>query len=353
VTELANTAYRGLPDGAVAPSFRLPNSDHSPNRTPRRLRAWALPALAAIVVIALAAGALMLTSRSTGSDRRTSAANRSVGTLLTLQARSPLSATDLAKARQILAARAGALGAQGSQVRIVASDQITMDLPGVPSGRAADLGAVDAIGVRPLIMDPMAVPAPPSTSGTTAPGRVARPIDPWRAVGFTPPADAAAYQALSPAQQSAIRAVLVNWSCADTPLDRADTPIVACDQGHTTKYLLGPALIVSKDVRSAYTSAPIGSVGWQVFLRLATDAQNRWAAYTAQHNEQAHPNDLTNVVASTLDGVVLVAATVQSTINGDTSFIEGLSSLAADQLAANLTGGTLPAPFDITSMTSK
>src|SRR6185437_14934162 len=143
-------------------------------------------------------------------------------------------------------------------------------------------------------------------------------------------------------------------NCDNPPLDRADTPMVACDQSRTTKYLLGPALIDNKDVRAAYTSAPLVSVGWQVFLRLSPAAQNRWASYTASHNEQVHPGDLTNVIASTLDGVVVVAATVQETINGGyTSFTEGLSSLAADQLAANLTGGTLPAPFDLASMTSR
>jgi len=349
---LADTARRGLPDGVLPPPFRLPDPDRCPSRPALgRLRSWALPALAAVVVVALAAGALTLSHRSDRS--RPGAAARVVGTFVTLRARAPLSQADLAQASQIIAARADALGASGSQVRVVGNDEITVDVPGVAPSRVADLGAVDAIGLRPLIVDPISSPAP-GKSATVAPGRVPQPVDPWKALGFAPPTDAAAYRALSPAQQSAVRAVLGHWNCDSPPLDRVDTPMVACDQSRTTKYLLGPALIDSKDVRSAFTSAPVGSVGWQVFIRLSPGAQGRWASYTAAHNIGVHPVDVANEVASTLDGVVVVAATVQQTIDADvTAFAEGLSSLAADQLAANLTGGALPAPLDVASTTSR
>lgn len=119
------------------------------------------------------------------------------------------------------------------------------------------------------------------------------------------------------------------------------------------KYVLGPAIVSSQDVRSADISAPTGSVGWQVFVSLSAVGQQRWTDYTAKHNENAHPGDPTNVVAFLVDGRIHEAATIQSIINGATSIGGDYEKRAATLLAANLTGGVLPAPFQVVSVSSR
>jgi preprotein translocase subunit SecD len=342
---LADTARRNLPDGTTPPPLRR---SAVTRESPGRIRSWAVPALAAAVVVALAVGVVVLTNR--GQDDRSAAGpNRAVGTYVTLRARTKLSAAELEQARQVVIARAAALGASKAQVQVqvVRPDELTAYLPGVSAGDVTALGAIDALQLRPVVLNPITGPAP-KASGTGAPVRI---VDPWRSLGFPPPTDAAAYNALSPTQQTAVRAVLHGWNCANASPARPGAPIVACDQNRTGRYLLGPTIISSKDVRSARATAPtLGAFSWQVFVRLSAAGQRLWSDYTAKHNEGAHPGDQANVVATTVDGVVVVASTIEETINGDTSIAGDFTSLSATLLAANLTGGTLPAPFDVVSV---
>lgn len=345
-----DTARRNLPDGTTPPPFRRPAIIHE---SPGRIRSWAVPALAAAVVVALAVGVVMLTNPASGNHGSSAAANRAVGTYVTLRTQTKgLSAAELQQARQVIAARAAALGSRHADVRVVGSDEITAFLPGVTAGDVAGLGAVDAVEFRPLITEPISSPAP-KTSKTivTGPAPV---VDPWASLGFPPPTDAAAYNALNPNRQNAVRAVLHGWNCFDVPLDRTDAPIVVCDQGRTMRYLLGPAIFPPGQINSAAASPPsAGQVGWQVIVGLKATGQRLWSDYTAKHNESEHPGDLANQVATTVDGEVMVASTIQSTINGNTSVAGNFTSLSANLLAANLTGGVLPAPFDVVSARPK
>jgi preprotein translocase subunit SecD len=349
---LADTARRNLPDGTAVPPFRRPVASSDSGRRPAgSIRAWAVPALVAVVVVALAVGVVVLTNR--GQHRGSQAAGGQSGTFVTLRARSAgLSAAELDKARQIIIARAAGLGAPNADVQVVGSNEITAFLPGVAAKDVGDLVAVAAFEFRPLIVDPVTAPASP-TSGSAAPS--ARPaVDPWKSLGFRPPRDAAAYSALSTARQGAVRAVLHGWNCANVPLDRADTPMVACDQSRTMKYLLGAAIISGKDVQAASASPPtLSAFPWQVIVDLKAAGQQLWTDYTAKHNESVHPGDLTNVVADTLDGTVLVASTIQSTINGVTAIAGNFDQRSATLLADSITGGALPAPFDVVSIQSR
>jgi preprotein translocase subunit SecD len=355
VAALTDTARRNLPEGTAVPPLRRPVAfSDSRSRPAGLIRAWTVPALVAVVVVALAVGVVVLTHR--GQDRGPQAATggRS-GTFVTLRARSAgLGAADLARARQIISARAAGLGAVKADVRVVGANEITAFLPGVTAANVAGLGAVDALEFRPLIVDPISSSAPKASS-TPAPGTAARVVDPWKSLGFTPPKDAAAYNALGATRRGAVRAVLTGWNCGNSSLDRADAPIVACDLGRTEKYLLGPAIVTSNEISAGRPIAPdLSQRQWTVVVSFGTAGQRRWTDYTAKHNESEHSGELANVVAFTLDGEVLVASTIQSTINGDTSLVGNFDQQGATSLAANLTaGGTLPVPFDVVSIRSR
>jgi preprotein translocase subunit SecD len=347
IAALTDTARRNLPDATLPPPFR---PDSSLGRSPERISSWTVPILVAAVVVALTVGALALTRR--GQQHSAPPAGTGPSTFVTLRSRTAgLSAAELAKARQIISARAAALGAVNADVRIAGPDEITASLPGVSAGDVGDLGAVDALSARPLIVPP--VPLATRSPGPAAPSHAPRTVDQWRSLGFVPPKDAAAYNALSASRRSAVQAVVNAWDCTDLPLDRAGAPIVSCDRDRTSKYLLGTAIISGSDVRSATTQAPIGSVGWQVFVSLTAGGQQRWTGYTVQHNVSVQPIAIANQVATVLDGVVVIASTIQETIVGDTSIASGLDQRSATALAANLTAGSLPAPFEVVSIRSR
>ena len=251
-TALADTARRNLPDGTTPQPFRRPEDSNAAARRPgARIRPWAIPALVAAVVVAFAVGVVVLTNR--GQDNRTASGNGPAGgTFVTLRARAPLSAAELAKARQIISARAAGLGAANADVQIVGSNEITAFLPGVAAKDVGDLVAVAALEFRPLIVNQTWRAS--GTSGSSAGDR--RVVDPWKSLGFAPPKDAAGYQALNRTQQNAIQAVIRKWDCRNAPPDLPGAPIVACDSGRTAKYLLGPAIVTGDQIKTATAVSP-------------------------------------------------------------------------------------------------
>jgi len=338
---LADTARRNLPDATVPPPFREAAE-------PGRVRSWALPALVAAVVVAITVGAVALTR---GGSGRVQPAKP--GSFVTLRAQWPLSSAQLRTAQRIIRDRAAVLGARNADVRIVGADEITASLPGVARADASVLAAVGALQFRPVIGEPISVPGPSgAATAIIGPPSV---VDPWRSLGFAPPADAAAFNALSASQQQAVRAVLHGWDCYSWPLQKAGAPIIACDKTATTRYLLGPAIVASDQIgaATAVNVSHVGGQGWGVVVSMTTAGQRQWAAYTQQHNEIKHPGDQANVFAETLDSRVISASTIEAAITGPTEIVNDLSQHDATLLAGILTAGMLPAPFGIESVESR
>jgi preprotein translocase subunit SecD len=337
VAALADTAHRNLSDATPPPSFRPDDSSGQPDE---RTGAWVVVVLAAAIVVAVIA-ALLLPDRTPHSAQP---ADGGPGTFVTLRARTEgLSAADLTKARQIIKARAAALGAEHPDVRIVGSDEITAFLPGVVADAVGDLGAVDALQVRPRVLPWYAspTPSPPQPSGRPAV------VDPWKSLGFPPPKDAAAYYALSRPQQLAVQAVADQWNCKDLPPDRADEPIVTCDQDGNYRYLLGPVLAASSDVESEAPAANPDAIAnkWELALTLNPAAVRRLDDYIAQFK--------TPRIAVTLDGVAIADALSANPLADRTFIATSFSEYderTAFRLAQYLNAGPLPAPFDVVSI---
>ncbi|MFL6160700.1 MAG: protein translocase subunit SecD, partial [Jatrophihabitantaceae bacterium] len=188
-----------------------------------------------------------------------------------------------------------------------------------------------------------------SPSGSTAPNNGA-PIDQWKIIGFTPPSTPEAVGAMSAAQKQQLYAAIQSWPCNSTvkPLDVPEKPIITCDEQNTTRYLLGPVIVKGTEVKTAAAIAPgavQGQFEWTVNVDLKPSGQTKWANYTAKHNEAAKPGDIANVVADTLDSKVIVASTIQSTINGTTQITGNFTQQSATNLANSLKYGALPLNF--------
>ena len=337
IAALTDTVRRNLPDATPARRFR---PDSSSSQPAGGAGSWAVVVLAAAIIVAVIA-ALLLPERAPHSAQP---AGGGPGTFVTLRARTEgLSAADLKKAQQIIKARAVALGAEHPDVRIVGSDEITAFLPGVTADAVGDLGAVGALRVRPMVLPWYASAAQPTPRPSGSPAVV----DPWKSLGFPPPKDAAAYYALSRPRQLAVQAVADNWNCNDLPLDRADAPIVSCDQDRNYRYLLGPVLAASNDVESEAPAANADAIAdkWELALTLTPAATRRLNDYVAQFK--------TPEIAVTLDSTA-IAASLNTNPISDSTFIatsfREYDERTAFRLAQYLNAGPLPAPFEVVSM---
>jgi len=201
--------------------------------------------------------------------------------------------------------------------------------------------------------------ATPAASATPTPSgsAVSGPVDQWKVLGFTPPTTPAAVQALSATQKQQLYAAVASWPCNSTtkPLDDPSKPIITCDTGNTTRYLLGPVIVKGTEVKTAAAIAPgtvQGQFQWTVNVDLKPSGQSKWASYTSKHNEQTNPGDIANIVADTLDSKVIVASTIQSTINGTTQITGSFTQQSATNLANSLKYGALPLNFQQQQATS-
>ncbi|HEX2902312.1 MAG TPA: protein translocase subunit SecD [Jatrophihabitans sp.] len=178
-------------------------------------------------------------------------------------------------------------------------------------------------------------------------------IDQWKLVGFTPPTTPAAITALQTTNKTefqTLSAAISLWPCDNVhkPLDDPAKPIITCSQDNTTRYLLGPVIVAGTEVKSAAAIAPgatQGQLQWTVNVDLKPSGQSKWASYTSKHNEQVAAGDIANVVADTLDSKVIVASTIQSTINGTTQITGNFTEQTATNLANSLKYGALPLNF--------
>jgi preprotein translocase subunit SecD len=322
-----------------------------------------LPVLAAAIVVAVTV-ALVLAKRESHASAQPAA--NGPGTFVTLRARiDGISEADLRKARQIISARAVALGAPHPDVRIVGSDEITAFLPGVPASAVKDLGAVEALQLRPIVYYPTApFPGVPETKPSS--GGASRVVDPWKSLGFAPPRDPKAFYALSPAQQRAIGAVLGHWDCTDLSLDRADAPIVTCDPDGEFRYLLGPVIATGNQIASAAPAANPEAIGydWQLAVTLTPTGNRRLTDYLTRFSEWGRtlhrgqePYGSQPSVADTLDGLAIARYPIKKPITDSTfgassstgSFNQRTATLLSDYLNA----GPLPAPFDVVSIQAR
>jgi preprotein translocase subunit SecD len=158
------------------------------------------------------------------------------------------------------------------------------------------------------------------------------------------------YTTLCIQQQLAIAAYKCGGAVSQNPKDN----VVVCDQGNTTKYLLGPVLVPGTEVDTASAQAPNASSGsfqWTVLIQLKAGGQKTWSEYTAAHHNadstgQSQDTVPANYVAFTLDDAVISTPTdILGTINGNTQVSGSFTQKQANDLANDLKYGALPLKF--------
>lgn len=127
--------------------------------------------------------------------------------------------------------------------------------------------------------------------------------------------------------------------------DDANSIHITCDRTGVARYILAPAQVVGRDVRSASAAIdPQSASGWFVTLDFTGDGAKKFASLTQSVVSLPEPQ---NQVAIVLDGVVVSAPRINEAILGGQVQITGSFSQTESQDLANvLKYGALPLAFD-------
>ena len=236
------------------------------------------------------------------------------GASVVLRPSGPVSSGVLDQSIEIIRSRVDALGVAEPEISRQGSS-IIVQLPGVKDQQRAlsIVGQTAELRFRPVLqtLPPQVTTATTAPTSTTAPG--------------SPPTSA------PPVDPSA----LPTTSRDD---NKADATVVLPElEGDSVKarYLLGPAELTGKAVRTARATFPQSGGAWQVDFELTSSGSKGFDELAAKNVQKQ--------VAIELDGVVKSAPTIQTTSFGGQGQITGdFSEREAKDLALVLRYGSLP-----------
>lgn len=254
------------------------------------------------------------------------------GTSVTLQPRisdgetGKVTSAAIDQAVNIIRSRVNSLGVAESEVAAQGSGtnrQIVISVPGDTGRRIVELvGNTAELRFRQVLAE--------STSGATSGGGAATPV-----AGVSAEINAA-YAAIDCSTNAARQNL-----GGDTP----EQTIVTCARNSATKYILGPAEVVGREVSkaSAGLDTQAGNV-WTVQLTFNGDGTKKFGALTQRVTSLPTPQ---NQVAIVLDGLVVSAPRITEAIpSGNAQITGSFTQQDATDLANVLKYGALPLAFD-------
>ncbi|MFD7295776.1 protein translocase subunit SecD [Streptomyces sp. NPDC059897] len=132
---------------------------------------------------------------------------------------------------------------------------------------------------------------------------------------------------------------------------KSSDPIIACgqSQGQWQKYILGPSEVGGKDVKKSQATINQQSGQWVVNMEFTGAGSKKFAATTGKLKTQQSPM---NQFAIVLDGDVVSAPSVSSTLSQNAEISGSFTQESAQDLANVLSYGALPLTFHEQSVTS-
>jgi preprotein translocase subunit SecD len=127
--------------------------------------------------------------------------------------------------------------------------------------------------------------------------------------------------------------------------DDPDQPLVTCDRDGTSRFVLGPAEVLGRQVKSATAAIDQqGTGGWFVSLSFDKEGTKKFGEITQRVVSLTPPQ---NQVAIVLDGLVVSAPRIIDAILGGQAQITGnFTQQESSDLANVLKYGSLPLAFD-------
>ena len=308
------------------------------------------------------------------------------GTSVVLQPRvdgtnGAVTAAAIDQAVSIIRQRVNSLGVAESEVVAQGSGinrQIVISVPGETGQRVVDLvGQTAELRFRQVLAVGSAVEAPatpaPAPSGSASSSAAATPApsgskltksapvfsDPAPAASSTPepivtPNTTATPEAVANTPAAPVSDELSKkfaaLDCTDEKNlvgggDAPDQPLVTCDRDGTSRFVLGPAEVLGRQVRSAAAAIDQqGTGGWFVTLNFNKEGTKKFGEITQRVVSLTPPQ---NQVAIVLDGLVVSAPRIIDAILGGQAQITGnFTQQEASDLANVLKYGSLPLAFD-------
>ena len=306
------------------------------------------------------------------------------GTSVVLQPRvdgasGSVTAASIDQAVSIIRQRVNSLGVAESEVVAQGSGinrQIVISVPGESGERVVDLvGQTAELRFRQVLavgsaVEAPAAPAPaPSASASASASTSATPAPSGSKLNKSAPAMSNPSPAASPivtpnttantepvatpadAQVSdELSQQFAALDCTDEKNlvgggDDPDKPLVTCDRDGTSRFVLGPAEVLGRQVRTATAGIDQqGTGGWFVSLAFNKDGTKKFGEITQRVVSLTPPQ---NQVAIVLDGLVVSAPRIIDAILGGQAQITGnFTQQEASDLANVLKYGSLPLAFD-------
>ncbi|MBV7673759.1 protein translocase subunit SecD [Streptomyces halstedii] len=128
-----------------------------------------------------------------------------------------------------------------------------------------------------------------------------------------------------------------------------EDPTVACSSEGDAKYILGPAEVSGTDVDDAKAQFDQQRGIWLVSMDFTDKGSKKFQAITKKLSAQQSPQ---NQFAISLDGEVVSAPQVNSTLTGSAEISGSFSQQSAEDLANVLSYGALPLSFQEQSVTT-
>ncbi|MFE1548306.1 protein translocase subunit SecD [Streptomyces sp. NPDC058718] len=326
------------------------------------------------------------------------------GTSITLKAKaepgeeSAVNETNMNTAVGIIERRVNGLGVSEAEVQTQGRENIIVNIPRGTNEKQAreQVGTTAQLYFRPVLTvadgaPPAAPSATPSGSASGTPS--AKPSSSGASVGeksATPTATATtqgravseALKAPSPtptasssssakpkatgtpqatpsadAATAALQQKFATLNCLD-PKQRAAAgqgvkpaqPTVACGEdspGVWAKYLLGPAEVEGRDVDNAKAAIDERTGQWLVDMAFTSEGSKKFQSITSKLSQQTEPQ---NQFAIVLDGEVVSAPRVQTTLSASAQISGSFNQQSAQDLGNVLSYGALPLAFETQSV---
>ncbi|GAA2437341.1 protein translocase subunit SecD [Streptomyces pulveraceus] len=318
------------------------------------------------------------------------------GTSITLEAKSEpgqesaINKTNMDTAVQIMERRVNGLGVSEAEVQTQGDRNIIVNIPkGTNSAQAREqVGTTAKLYFRPVLTVAQGTPTPtPSASSSGKPtpsgsqsaptadkGKGSSTPDPsattqGRAVtgalkadatpkaSTTPKADAtpsasAADEAAAADLQKKFAALDCSSKASRAAAARGAKPtdaVVACSSEGDAKYILGPSEVSGTEVDNAKAGFDQSRGMWIVNMEFTKQGSKQFQTITKKLSAQQSPQ---NQFAIALDGEVVSAPQVNSTLSGSAEISGSFTQQSAEDLANVLSYGALPLSFKEQSVTT-